>query len=1046
MTTFGNGQVFVYPPVDTIWEQVDIYAQNYGQTYLTSNVMSSSFLYTATSSLTITPASGSAAGGFATATIANLLGDPQPAPGVFATKVLISGNTSYTAYSQVNSSGVYIHIPAAATTSSTGSITLIAMNGFYNTYNVFTPMNALSSSAIFTYVPVPMIASISGPVGTTTSSQCVFDAGGGAYTSITGTNFDVNAAIYLRTGNVLISPYSQNWYSSSSMSFVNSLISPFYLSPSTTYDVLVVNKGVVTCALTSAYKVVPTPMFSVFNTPLSIPSTTGSPGREMQLLAANYYNYSHRLINASFVSGVTQLTLVGQPTGGTYFFPGSTNTASIYASNYNVTSASQNSYNLIFDNMPSAVTGVYGTVIVSLSNSLSGVAIGSPSSTSSIRYELLPTITSINPTFIPTVNSSLTTVGITGTGLLSGYTQLNVNGTIVPLTVDSTTTAHFSPPNAYIPQFVNMLVSNGSVKSNTISLEYRNELGPQVLTLSPNGGVINTNQTMLTMSLASTSVGVDVVTYNGVSCSYTAGTPMSSYTWTGSGTTTYKLMTPADSPGIVSVTVGNASGTDLLTVERVSIPTISSIYPQPNSPIVGGSGYTIFGTNFNYANPSLAINFGTSSLTGYSVANSTTITNVTFPAAPDGNYNIVVTNKLTGSSTGSGIPTVTIVEVPVITAISGYANDILGGTVYLSGTGFYSGSPWSTSIQIGSVIGTKTSTSYNAITATIGAQSASSYNTTVINDNLSACQAISASSFTYVHVTSSIITSLSTATISTLGDVIVINASPFQSGAHGVFDTIYLDGATSCSSPGSGSSWISATIPAHAAGNGNLTLQSAYGTSNSASLTFVSVPTITAMNIESAQPSWIPYPEIASNSATYISITGTNFLTTPGATTFNFRNVSHGGNIFITPVVSSSTTARFLISSGTLPSGYYRDIVVSNMGVAKCSATLGNAIYPILPNLPNITSATPATVSSSINQPYFSGFTTVSSSYLKGDELYVLSSTLSHSAPTSPGVLSGSTWLEVSLNAYTPNPSFIPVTVTLINGYGTGSSFTIPAT
>jgi IPT/TIG domain len=168
---------------------------------------------------------------------------------------------------------------------------------------------------------------------------------------------------------------------------------------------------------------------------------------------------------------------------------------------------------------------------------------------------------------------------------------------------------------------------------------------------------------------------------------------------------------PAESPGVVDVTVTTPGGTsatsldDRFTFCTYVPPTITGISPS-YGPLGGGTAVTITGTNLGNVT---AVQFGDVPATAFTIDSSTQITAVA-PAGAPGNVNILLSAPDGGSAGGP----FTYVAVPTVTNVYPDTGPAAGGTlIYITGTNF-SGV---TAVNIGGV--TLSATSWTLQSATL---------------------------------------------------------------------------------------------------------------------------------------------------------------------------------------------------------------------------------------------------------------------------------------------------------------------------------------
>lgn len=405
---------------------------------------------------------------------------------------------------------------------------------------------------------------------------------------------------------------------------------------------------------------------------------------------------------------------------------------------------------------------------------------------------------------------------------------------------------------------------------------------------------------------------------------------------------TYSFQAPADtSRQIAYLHVRSTSSAGVsLSIERVAKPTITDVIPNAMS-TAGFNSFTIKGTNFVYEAADTTVQFGvTSSISTYTMVDPTTIGGVSFPSAPPGLYTVTVANKVI--ATAQRVGAVEVVPVPTIVAASGTVNQMTGGTLYITGSNFMT-APGSASVKLGNTtISNIVSISASSITASMGGGGIGTVDVSVINKGLASATAVKPNGFTFTFVQPPFINSISTGTISTLGDYITVSGTNISGGLGNVGELVLLDGVpcsvhSSGSGTGSYDRWIRAYVGPKAAGNGNLTVANVYGTSNIKVIEFVPVPTLTSFVVQVPPPEGpVPFTSsllIPQQVFSEVVILGTNFIDSTN-TKFTMPGVTLAAQ-----GIYNAISGIVTVQSGTTLGA--KTITVSNRGVPKCSATLG---------------------------------------------------------------------------------------------------------
>ena len=309
-------------------------------------------------------------------------------------------------------------------------------------------------------------------------------------------------------------------------------------------------------------------------------------------------------------------------------------------------------------------------------------------------------------------------------------------------------------------------------------------------------------------------------------------------------------------------------------------PTVTGISPASGT-TAGGTTVTITGTGFQSG---ATVKFGSASATNVVVGGSTSLT-ATTPANAASTVNVVVTNTDTQSGTLAAAYTYTN-SAPTVTGISPNSGTTAGGTsVTITGTGFLSGA----SVTIGGAAATNiVVVGPTSITAKTPAHAAGA--TDVVVTNTDTQSGTLSNSFTFnVPNPAPTVTGISPTSGTTAGGTAVsITGTGFLSGA-----TVSVGGTAATNVVVVGSTSITATTPAHAAGAVNVvvtntdaqagTLTNGYTYTNPA-------PTVTGISPNSGTTA----------GGTSVTITGTGFLS--GA------SVTIGGAAATNIVVASSTS------------------------------------------------------------------------------------------------------------------------------------------
>ena len=272
--------------------------------------------------------------------------------------------------------------------------------------------------------------------------------------------------------------------------------------------------------------------------------------------------------------------------------------------------------------------------------------------------------------------------------------------------------------------------------------------------------------------------------------------------------TSITATTAAHSAGSVNVVVTNSDNQTGTLNNAYSYsapnpaPTVSSISPATGT-TAGGTAVTITGTGFLTG---ATVKLGGTSATGVNVVSGTSIT-ATAPAHSAGSVSVVVTN--TDSQNGTLANSYSYTNpAPNVTSIAPHSGPAAGGTsVTITGTGFLSGA----AVSLGGTAATGVNVvSSTSITATTAAHAAGAVSVVVSNsDNQN-----STLSNAYTYVAAPTVTGINPPTGPIGGgNVATIVGTNFVSGA-----TVSFGGTTATGVTVAGTTSVTATVPAHAAG------------------------------------------------------------------------------------------------------------------------------------------------------------------------------------------------------------------------------------
>ena len=321
-------------------------------------------------------------------------------------------------------------------------------------------------------------------------------------------------------------------------------------------------------------------------------------------------------------------------------------------------------------------------------------------------------------------------------------------------------------------------------------------------------------------------------------------------------------------------------------------PAVTAISPAAG-PIAGGTPVTITGTDFTGATD---VDFGSTSVTSFSVNAMGTQITVTSPAETAGTVDVTVVNGTTSSILSAD--QFTFDDSPTVTGITPGAGPTAGGsTVTITGTGLAD----ATGVSFGSVAATGPITVISDTQITVPAPPAattdadSSVDVTVTNETGTSAANPPRDQFRY-----------DVAPALSASNPVTPNAGPTSGGSEVIITGTGFDGTTEVlfgSTPVAPTTVydneIVATAPAEAAGPVDVYVVTPGGeTAQSASdqFTFDAAPTVTGVT-----PSAGPVA-----GGTQVTITGTNFV--EGATTVSFGGRAPSGMTVNSPTQITATS------------------------------------------------------------------------------------------------------------------------------------------
>ncbi len=493
-------------------------------------------------------------------------------------------------------------------------------------------------------------------------------------------------------------------------------------------------------------------------------------------------------------------------------------------------------------------------------------------------YYALPTVTALAPSSGPGAGG--TSVTITGTNFagLSGASAVQFGGTnATSYVVNSATSITATAPAGTGTQDVRVTTPGGT-SANTAADNYTYYAIPTVTNLAPSSGPAAGGTSV-------TITGTNFTGLSGASAVQFGGTNAASYVV--NNATTITATAPAGS-GTQDVRVTTPGGTTANTgaddYTYIPLPTITSLSPT-GGPTAGATTVTITGTGFTGAT---VVTFGGTNATGYTVDSSTQIT-ATAPARAAGTVNVAVTTP-GGTNANTAADDYTYYAVPTVSGIAPTSGPEAGGnSVVITGTNF-SGLSGASAVQFGGTNATSyVVNSATQITATAPAGTGAVSVRVTTPGGTTANTA--ADDYTYVPLPT--VTNVSpSAGPTTGGTTVTITGTNFTGASSVTFGGTNATGYTVDSA-----TQITATAPARAAGNADVRVTTAGGTSaNTAAddYAYFAAPTVTSISPMSG-----PAP-----GGTSVTITGTNLT---GATAVTFGGVNATGYSVVNATTITAT-------------------------------------------------------------------------------------------------------------------------------------------
>ncbi|MBT0770667.1 IPT/TIG domain-containing protein [Kineosporia sp. J2-2] len=545
---------------------------------------------------------------------------------------------------------------------------------------------------------------------------------------------------------------------------------------------------------------------------------------------------------------------------------------------------------------------------------------GGTSATSSadrFTYYAVPTVTAVSPASGPT--GAGTVVVITGTGFTGASGVRFGANPATSFTVNSGTQITATAPAGSVGT-VDVTVTTPGGTSAPTSADQFTYVGPPVVSaVSPARGPLGGGQ-----SVVITGAGFTGATTVRFGASNAASYVVNS-------ATQITAVTPAGSAGTVDVTVTTVGGTSATSssdqYSYVNAPTVSAISPSAG-PVGGGTTVTVTGTGFTGAT---SVSFGGVPAAGVIAVSSDTSITAVAPAHVAGPVDVTVTAP-GGVSATVAADRFTYVDPPVVTGISPAGGPTAGSVsqvITITGTDFtgatavtFDGYPplailgvTATQIQVRGVP--------PHATGPVHIQVTTPYGTSAQNP---------ADVYTYQGPPT--LTSVSPA------------SGPLAGGGSTVLTGTGFSTATAVSFGPQNASYtvdsdtrITAVVPTGSAGPVNVTVMTAYGTSNASSYTYVAAPAVTSVSPASGPVT----------GSTLVTVNGTGFT---GVTAVAFGGVAATG-------VTVSSDTLITAYSPAAPGGSAGPVDVTVTTVGGTSAAVAADLFTYVA-APVVTALTPS--------------------------------------------------------------------------------------
>lgn len=504
------------------------------------------------------------------------------------------------------------------------------------------------------------------------------------------------------------------------------------------------------------------------------------------------------------------------------------------------------------------------------------------SDAATFTYGPVPALVTASPDVSPTAGGE--TIVLTGTGFIGATAVRFGSVEATPFTVDSETQITVTSPAG--TDSVNVTVVTPYGTSNGQPFRYGD--APLQTSINPSIGLTAGGTSVVITGSRLTDASA--VTFDGVAAA----------SFSIDSDTQITAVSPAHAAGAVDVVTTTQFGaSNPQTFTYGSTPALTGVNPAAG-PTTGGTTVVLTGSNFT---PDTVVAFDTTPAASVVVNSATSITAIS-PAHAAGTTSITVTNAY-GTS---GSVAFTYGPTPAITTITPDAGNGSGGTVVaIAGSGFTG----ATSVLFGGTAVTPTVVSDTQLNAT------SPGGTGAVNVSVTTQFGVS-NGVPFTYGESPAVASLSpNAGLTGGGNTVTINGTRFTAASTVMF------GTSSVTPTFVSATQLTVVAPSNAAGSVVVTVSNAFGTSNNATYTYGTAPTVTGIS-----PSSGP-----SAGGTSVTITGTR-LDSASAVSFGVAGATF--------VVINSTTIN-AVAPASLNPGVESVVVTTPFGTASTSYTYVDA-------------------------------------------------------------------------------------------------------